>query len=84
VVDGPFLQNAQRGSAVRATRVVKDDHRLSFGPRGLGIGHDPFLSESVIEMLWADELLETQRQVQVDLAASADLFVQRTRKGVMI
>jgi hypothetical protein len=35
-------------------------------------------------MLWADELLETQRQAQVDLAASADLFAQRRRKGVMI
>jgi uncharacterized membrane protein YccC len=39
---------------------------------------------TALQMLWADELLETQRQVQVDLAASADLFAQRRRKGVMI
>jgi uncharacterized membrane protein YccC len=35
-------------------------------------------------MLWADELLETQRQVQADLAGSADLFAGRTRKNLMI
>jgi hypothetical protein len=28
-------------------------------------------------MLWADELLENQRQVQENLAASADLFARR-------
>ena len=32
---------------------------------------------ATLGMLWADELLETQRQVQADLAASAALFVHR-------
>jgi uncharacterized membrane protein YccC len=31
----------------------------------------------VLRMLWADELLETQRQVQADLAVSANLFARR-------
>jgi uncharacterized membrane protein YccC len=30
-----------------------------------------------LQMLWADQLLESQSQVQVDLTASADLFVQQ-------
>ena len=30
---------------------------------------------SVLQMLWADELLEAQRQFQSDLASAADLFV---------
>jgi hypothetical protein len=34
-------------------------------------------------MLWADELLETQRQMQADLVSSADLFARRSRR-VMI
>ena len=38
----------------------------------------------MLRMLWADELLESQRQVQVDLSGSADLFVRRQRKAVMI
>jgi len=32
---------------------------------------------TTLQMLWADELLENQRQVQADLAASAQLFVRR-------
>ena len=32
---------------------------------------------ATLQMLWADELLETQRQVQADLAESAELFVHR-------
>jgi hypothetical protein len=31
----------------------------------------------ILQMLWADELLESQGQVQGDLAASADLFARR-------
>jgi hypothetical protein len=30
-----------------------------------------------LQMLWADQLLETQNQVQDDLRASADLFVKQ-------
>jgi hypothetical protein len=37
----------------------------------------------VLRMLWADELLETQRQMQADLVSSADLFARRSRR-VMI
>jgi uncharacterized membrane protein YccC len=36
------------------------------------------------QMLWADELLENQSQVQSDLRASADLFVRGKRRGVLI
>ena len=32
-----------------------------------------------LQMLWADELLENQREVQIDLAGSADIFVTRKR-----
>jgi uncharacterized membrane protein YccC len=32
---------------------------------------------TTLQMLWADELLENQRQVQADLAASAELFIRR-------
>jgi uncharacterized membrane protein YccC len=35
---------------------------------------------SVLQMLWADELLEAQRQVQTDLADSATLFARRRAK----
>jgi hypothetical protein len=32
-----------------------------------------------LQMLWADQLLESQSQIQSDLAASADLFVRKAR-----
>jgi hypothetical protein len=35
---------------------------------------------AMLQMLWADELLESQRQVQADLAGSADLFTRRRQK----
>jgi uncharacterized membrane protein YccC len=38
---------------------------------------------SILQMLWADELLENQRQVQEDLAASADLFVRRQARELI-
>jgi uncharacterized membrane protein YccC len=37
-----------------------------------------------LQMLWADDLLETQRQVQVDLAGSASLFARRRRQGLLV
>ena len=37
-----------------------------------------------LRMLWADDLLETQRKVQLDLVKSADLFVRRRRERQMI
>ena len=38
---------------------------------------------TTLQMLWADELLENQRQVQADLAASADLFVRPRRQRMI-
>ena len=40
--------------------------------------------QTTLQMLWADELLENQGQMQSDLLASADLFVRRKRRGVFI
>jgi uncharacterized membrane protein YccC len=39
---------------------------------------------TTLQMLWADELLESQRQVQADLAASAELFARRRHKSVFV
>ncbi len=39
---------------------------------------------TTLQMLWADELLETQSQVQVDLAGSADLFARRRHRELLI
>jgi Fusaric acid resistance protein-like len=39
---------------------------------------------TTLQMLWADELLETQRQVQADLAASADAFARRRHKNILV
>jgi hypothetical protein len=39
---------------------------------------------TTLQMLWADELLESQSQVQTDLASSADLFVRRRRRSFLI
>jgi hypothetical protein len=38
----------------------------------------------MLQMLWADELLEGQRQVQADLADSAAIFARRSRHKQMI
>jgi uncharacterized membrane protein YccC len=40
--------------------------------------------QTTLQMLWADELLENQSQMQNDLRASADLFVRGKRRGRMI
>ena len=40
--------------------------------------------QTTLQMLWADELLENQSQMQADLLASADLFVRRKRRGMLI
>ena len=37
-----------------------------------------------LRMLWADQLLENQSQVQTDLRSSADLFVRQRRRASMI
>lgn len=40
--------------------------------------------QTTLQMLWADELLESQSRMQSDLHASADLFVRGRRRGVLI
>jgi uncharacterized membrane protein YccC len=40
--------------------------------------------QTTLQMLWADELLENQTQMQRDLQASADLFVREKRRGRLI
>ncbi len=40
--------------------------------------------QTTLQMLWADELLEDQEQLQTDLLASADLFVRRRRRRMLI
>ena len=40
--------------------------------------------QTTLQMLWADELLENQSQMQADLLASANLFVRHRRKGILI
>jgi uncharacterized membrane protein YccC len=39
--------------------------------------------QTTLQMLWADELLENQSQLQSDLLASADLFVHK-RRGILV
>ena len=38
----------------------------------------------MLQMLWAEELLEAQRQVQADLAAEADRFVRHSGHRLLI
>jgi uncharacterized membrane protein YccC len=40
--------------------------------------------QTTLQMLWADELLENQSEMQSDLQASADLFVRGKRRGRLI
>jgi uncharacterized membrane protein YccC len=40
--------------------------------------------QTTLQMLWADELLENQSQMQSDLLASAHLFVRERRRGHLI
>ena len=39
---------------------------------------------TTLQMLWADELLESQSQMQKDLHASANLLARGRRRGVLI
>ena len=40
--------------------------------------------QTTLQMLWADELLENQSQMQSDLLASANLFVRGKGRGILI
>jgi hypothetical protein len=37
-----------------------------------------------LQMLWADELLENQNEIQADLATSAELFMSHKRKAALV
>jgi len=38
---------------------------------------------ATLQMLWADQILETQRQVQTELASAADLFSHRRGRSIL-
>ena len=38
---------------------------------------------ATLHMLWADQILETQRQVQTELASAAELFSHRGRRSIL-
>jgi hypothetical protein len=40
--------------------------------------------QTTFQMLWADELLETQGPMQQDLVDAAELFVRGRRRSIMI
>jgi uncharacterized membrane protein YccC len=44
----------------------------------------PDRARTTLQMLWADEVLESQGQMQKDLQASADLLVRGRRRGVLV
>ncbi len=39
---------------------------------------------TTLQMLWADELLESQGQMQADLLDSADLFLRQRRRSILV
>ncbi len=59
--------------------VTLDDVMRGAFDDALSQGRDDRLHKT-LRMLWADELLESLRQVQLDLGRSADLFVRRGRR----
>ena len=71
-VDGPAPHDQVLHHVLRqAFDEVRAEHRVD-------------RAQTTLQMLWADELLEDQSQMQLDLLASADLFVRRKRKGMLI
>jgi uncharacterized membrane protein YccC len=47
-------------------------------------GDRPEHLRTILHMLWADELLDSEAPIQVDLAWSAELFVRRRKQGLMV
>jgi hypothetical protein len=72
VLDPPPLHNETLHGALRR---AFDDARS--GGRGDRL-------RSILQMLWADELLEAQSKVQTDLAGSADLFAKRRARELIV
>jgi uncharacterized membrane protein YccC len=62
--------------------VLHDDLRKAFDD--VANEHRSDRVQTTLQMLWADELLENQAQLQADLLASADMFVRRKRRGFLI
>jgi hypothetical protein len=63
-------------------KVLHDDLRKAFDD--VANEHRSDRVQTTLQMLWADELLENQAQLQADLLASADMFVRRKRRGFLI
>jgi uncharacterized membrane protein YccC len=72
----PALEQPQPHGEVlnQALRTAFDDVRSQ---------HRDDRVQTTLQMLWADELLENQSQLQSDLLASADLFVHK-RRGILV
>jgi hypothetical protein len=62
--------------------IVRGTLRTAFDDARAGRRGDRL--RSLLQMLWADELLEAQRTVQTDLADSADLFARRRARELML
>jgi uncharacterized membrane protein YccC len=62
--------------------VLHDVLRKAF--EDVGNEHRSDRVQTTLQMLWADELLENQSQVQTDLLASADMFIRRRRRSFLI
>ena len=71
-----------RPAAAAARQVLHGSLRRAFEDVRAQHRHDRV--RTTLQMLWADELLETQRQMQADLLASADLFVRQRRRSRFI
>ncbi len=72
--------SGQRGSMDQAPHQDETLHRAlrtAFEEARVGRRDDQL--RSMLQMLWADEILETQRQVQADLAGSVELFTRGRR-----
>jgi uncharacterized membrane protein YccC len=68
-------RRATLGPPVPRGEVLHDVLRTAFDD--VRVQQRPDRAATALQMLWADELLENQTQLQADLLASADLFVRR-------
>jgi hypothetical protein len=70
------------GAPLSSAEVLHDALREAFND--VRAQHRGDRVRTTLQMLWADELLETQKQMQMDLLASADLFIRGRRRGRLI
>ncbi len=71
-LDAPPLQEQTLGDVLQRAFDQARSERRADGLR------------KALQMLWADELLESQCAVQADLASSADLFAHSRRRGLIV